>query len=543
MAGRVAGGIWILGGISVALGTLLANRSDVDWRVLGPLCAVAVIWGACRGWLLDWTRTPRWATHATMLAAVAVGSAMVAAGGGSDSVAWPTLLWLALYALYFYAPSVSFSYLIVIAAAVAAPLAYDTHDTLHNSLLGTLLVTAACGAPVAVALVVSKRGLVRRRESAEAQALTDSLTGLANHRELQRALAELNAEGAALSHYAVAVVDIDDFKAINDAAGHEYGDGVLVAVAACLRQFTEAEEVLARSGGDEFTWLMPRASATEARDRIDAVRKLLGRQRHSYRITLSAGVCDERHGNDANELIRLADAALYWSKSRGRDRCQVYDPVVVDALSPDERASRLKRSQAMLGLRALAQAIDAKDPDTLAHSERVAELVLRLALAGGWEEDSALALRDAALVHDVGKIGVDDALLHKPEKLTDAERGEVHFHAELSARITTGVLSEEQVSWVRCHHERFDGRGYPAGLIGAEIPDGAALLSVADAFDVMTSGRAYSPRRSRAEALAECHSLSGTQFSPDAVALLERVVTLKPEIVEGPVSSVEALAK
>jgi putative nucleotidyltransferase with HDIG domain len=237
-------------------------------------------------------------------------------------------------------------------------------------------------------------------------------------------------------------------------------------------------------------------------------------------VTVSAGICDTSSTTDPTQLIRLADGALYWSKARGRDQCWIYDPAVVAELSAQERAERLERSQALLGLRALARAIDAKDPATREHSERVAELVGKLAKAAGWSPEQTELLREAALVHDVGKIGVPDELLRKTGPLTPDEHGQVAEHAELSARIVEGVLTPDQVDWIRTHHERPNGEGYPDGLVAEEIPEGAALLAIADAWDVMTISRPYSSPKQVQEALEECRELVGEQFTPTAVAAL-----------------------
>ncbi len=134
--------------------------------------------------------------------------------------------------------------------------------------------------------------------------------------------------------------------------------------------------------------------------------------------------------------------------------------------------------------------------------------------------ERALLLSEAALVHDVGKIGVPDELLRKTDPLTSDERAQVADHAELSARIVEGVLRPEQVDWIRNHHERPDGEGYPDGLSVEEISEGAALLAIADAWDVMTISRPYSSRKAVDEAIKECIELNGIQFMPMAVAAL-----------------------
>jgi diguanylate cyclase (GGDEF)-like protein/putative nucleotidyltransferase with HDIG domain len=317
------------------------------------------------------------------------------------------------------------------------------------------------------------------------------------------------------------VIDIDHFKYVNDFGGHEVGDEMLTRVAHCLAEHARAEDGLGRVGGDEFAWVMPETSREQALVAVERARRLIAATAsRQYRITVSAGICDTKASTHPAQLISFADSALYWSKAHGRNRCWIYDPEVIAELSAPERVQRLERSHAILGLRELARAIDAKDPATREHSERVAELVTKLARAAGWSTERAVLLSEAALVHDVGKVAVRDDVLHKPGPLTPAERERVMEHAELAARIAENVLVAEQVEWIRTHHERPDGTGYPRGLCEAQIPEGAALLAVADAWDVMTSGRPYSKPKTVDVALAECAQLVGGQFTRDAVGAL-----------------------
>jgi putative nucleotidyltransferase with HDIG domain len=184
----------------------------------------------------------------------------------------------------------------------------------------------------------------------------------------------------------------------------------------------------------------------------------------------------------------------------------------------------------MSSVRALARAIDSKDASTRQHSERVATLAERLALRLDWEPEQAQLLHTCGLLHDVGKIGIPDEVLLKPGPLTDAEYEQVKRHAETSALIAAEVLEEEQVTWIRHHHERWDGRGYPAGLAGEAIPPGARILALADAWDVMTTSRTYKPPRPVKDAVAECRAASGTQFAPEVVdALIELLAQPAPE--------------
>jgi putative nucleotidyltransferase with HDIG domain len=239
-------------------------------------------------------------------------------------------------------------------------------------------------------------------------------------------------------------------------------------------------------------------------------------------VTISAGVCDLATAGDQSEMMRLADGALYWAKEHGRNVVYRYTPDTVPELSARERAQRLARGQALVAVRALARAIDAKDPSTREHSERVARIASRIAEELGWAPERVSAIRAAALVHDVGKIGVPDAILTKPGRLTAAEYDEVREHAARGAQIASEALHAEQVAWIRHHHERFGGGGYPEGLAGFDISEGARILALADAWDAMTSDRAYQRALEPGVALEEARRCTPSQFCPRAVGALER---------------------
>jgi diguanylate cyclase (GGDEF)-like protein len=364
---------------------------------------------------------------------------------------------------------------------------------------------------------------VEDRERLARQAATDSLTGLANHRavheRLQVEIARARRYSQALS---LAVIDVDGFKHINDVAGHEVGDAVLARIAACLQGCARDDDGLGRIGGDEFAWVFPGCDRHQAVAAVErALRAIERDEQLPMRVTISAGVCDLECAADPQQLFTLADGALYWAKAKGDNTCAAYDPHVACELSARERAARVERTQALVGLRVLARAIDAKDPLTSRHSERVSRLAAELALQSGWPVERARLLADAALVHDVGKIGVPDAVLLKEDRLTEQEYELMKGHAVLTARIAEDLLAADQIEWILGHHERPDGRGYPHGLRGPAICEGAALLALADAWDVMTLGRPYSRSMDVANALVECRALVGRQFTPGAVAALE----------------------
>jgi putative nucleotidyltransferase with HDIG domain len=223
------------------------------------------------------------------------------------------------------------------------------------------------------------------------------------------------------------------------------------------------------------------------------------------------------------ELVRLADGALYWAKRNGRGVTFRYSPAVVRALSAEEMAASAVRESSLATVRALARTVDARDPHTHDHSERVAELASAIAAELGWDASARLLLHEAALVHDVGKIGVPDEVLLKPGPLSDPERAVIAAHAAAGARIVAGAMSEEQASWIRAHHERLDGAGYPDGLAGDAIPEGARILALADAVDAMIAPRSDRRTLLPRDALRACRAASGTRFWPPAVDALAAV--------------------
>jgi diguanylate cyclase (GGDEF)-like protein len=356
---------------------------------------------------------------------------------------------------------------------------------------------------------------------------TDPLTGLANHRTFQDRLRE---EVARAERYgrqlALAILDVDHFKTINDTHGHQVGDMVLGEVARRLRQAARGGELVARIGGEEFAWLLPETGADAALAAAERARRLIAETPFPSvgSVTVSGGTCVLAAAGSADALVRFADGALYWAKGHGRDRVCPYRPDVVTVLSSHERAAWLERQQTLQGIRLLARAVDAKDPSTRRHGERVADIAVAIATALEWPAEQVARLREAGLVHDVGKIGVPDAILLKPSALTPAELDQVTAHAQIGGEMVSDVLAADQVAWVRGHHERWDGAGYPDGLAGDEIAEGARVLALADSWDVMRTGRPYRDPLTEEDALAECRRHSGSQFWPEAVVALGRLV-------------------
>ena len=367
-----------------------------------------------------------------------------------------------------------------------------------------------------IASADARDGLIER-------ASTDPLTGLANHRRfherLHAELARASRHGRPLS---VAMIDIDGFKTINDAVGHVAGDEVLKTVANRIREVMRAEATVARLGGDEIGVLLPECDIETAHAVIERARKMVCAKPIASAgiVRISAGICDNAQAGSVEQLREFADAALYWVKAHGRNQVMAYAPEAIHELSDDERATRLARSQAAIGVRALARAIDAKDPMTARHSEQVAAFASALARARDWSPDRVALLRDAAYVHDVGKLAIPDGVLGHGENFSAEEFEHAKRHSEIGAQIAAEILESEQLDWIRWHHERADGTGFPDGLSASELPDGAKLLALADAFSKLVTGSAHREPKTVDEAVAECVEQAGTKFAPEAVAAL-----------------------
>lgn len=370
------------------------------------------------------------------------------------------------------------------------------------------------------------RGNEQRLGALESMAATDSLTGLMNHRTF---FARLSTEISRAQRYrrdlTLALIDLDDFKEVNDALGHQVGDEVLVSVGTFLQSFSRGSDVVARVGGEEFAWLMPETTGRDAVRAAERARTICADETLGpiEGLTFSVGICDlAEAGGKSDEIYRLADTALYEAKRRGRNRIVLYRPSEVVEDPPESAVpSSFERDLRLQAIQSLARSLDGHAPGSWTHSERVADLAAKLAERLGWDPDRTAALREAALVHDVGKVGVPAWLLDTRATLNETDTAVLRTHTVLGATIVEDVLTEEQTAWVRHHHERWDGDGYPDGIAGGVVPDGALVIAVADAWDNLTenpSGRQTKP----VEALAHLVGEAGAEFSTEVVdALVE----------------------
>jgi diguanylate cyclase (GGDEF)-like protein/putative nucleotidyltransferase with HDIG domain len=376
------------------------------------------------------------------------------------------------------------------------------------------LAGALAGPLLAIALYQRS---VHRELEAVRLALTDPLTGLGNHRSFHERLQhDLEAAEAGETVLSLCLLDIDNFKEVNDRHGHPVGDRVLAHIARRLRQNGEAF----RLGGDEFALLLPGKGGQEAVAIAEAVlhRVATGGGSRGIAVTLSAGLAEyPQYGVDRNELLRVADAALYQAKEEGKNQVRLYRPDVQELSQLRKLAEGPDRAARLRAAASLAHAVDGRDAYTGRHSYMVGELAGRIAKRMGLPREEVELARLAGRLHDIGKLAIPEEILRKPGPLSSAERLVLERHPQIGYRMLESLGIEPVATWVLHHHERWDGRGYPDRLVEEEIPLGSRILFVADAYDAMTSDRVYRRKLSHEDAIAELERCAGAQFDPAIV--------------------------
>jgi diguanylate cyclase (GGDEF)-like protein len=362
----------------------------------------------------------------------------------------------------------------------------------------------------------------------------DSLSGLFNRR---RALEQLEMELRRAQRYegrfSVMIADIDNFKLFNDTYGHPLGDEIIKRVASLLLRRARTSDFVARFGGDEFMLILPEAYRADAKKVADSMRGALAASpyiapdgaRIPLRMSFGASSFPE-DGHDAAALIAVADANLYESKRWGGDTVTVR-PEPVSGESVDSRAFST--------LDSLVSAVDNKDHYTRRHSAQVAEFTSIIAKAIGLPAEQLESLGVASLLHDVGKIGVPDRILRKPGSLTPKEAEYMRQHPLIGSMMIMQHLPEslEVKDAVAAHHERWDGKGYPAQLLGKQIPLMARIMAVADAFSAMTTDRPYHAALDSREALDKILEGAETQFDPDLARVFVSAMSPAPAAKAG----------
>jgi diguanylate cyclase (GGDEF)-like protein len=433
-------------------------------------------------------------------------------------------VWLGLYAAYFFTPRQAAAQLAFMAVAYLAVLVatapLDVVAAGWLTLMGMLF-------PAAGLLRVVRDGVTQLVARLSQAALTDTLTGLNNRMALDRELhAEVDHALASGERLGVVIGDLDYFKTVNDRLGHRAGDEALVLAGRVLLRHRRAGDSIARTGGEEFTILLPRASEHEAYLVAERMRAAVEREFDGdpAALTFSFGIATyPDHGGSADAVLEAADQALYAAKALGRNRCVIFNPEISAIFAPE--AGRGADEVQLATLLSLAEALDLRDTGTADHSRTVGRYCGLIAAQLGLAPERVRRIEVAGILHDIGKIGLPDAILQKPGPLGTAEFAEIRTHPEIGAQILSGRGLEDLREWVLAHHERPDGKGYPRGLADPDIPLEAKILAVADSYEAMTADRVYRAGIEERAARAELLRCAGEQFDSRVVAAFLAVLS------------------
>ncbi|MCE5287138.1 MAG: transporter substrate-binding domain-containing protein [Pelosinus sp.] len=330
----------------------------------------------------------------------------------------------------------------------------------------------------------------------------DSLTNLYNRTFFEQQFKSL--ENAALG---IVVLDVDGLKLVNDTFGHEQGDALLIRAADVLRLcFADKLHIISRIGGDEFVVLWPDAAEEKLHAVYQQLNQLLAEKNKAQDtevpLHISMGYALSSVDNlPTNELFRLADNRMYRDKLHR------------------------KKSVRSNILRTLKQMLAERDFITSGHANRMQDLIKSLAIACAKKDADLADLELFAEFHDIGKVGIPDRILNKPDKLTADEHKEMQTHSEIGYRIAKSSQELSPIAdWILKHHEAWDGSGYPLGLLGTDIPLACRMLAIIDTYDAITNDRPYRKAASRKTALAEIERCAGTQFDPELVKKFSELI-------------------
>lgn len=326
----------------------------------------------------------------------------------------------------------------------------------------------------------------------------DQLTGVYNRRFFEEEIKRLDSiRNLPIS---LVMIDVNGLKLINDAFGHKKGDDLLIKIAQAIKDSCREGEIVARYGGDEFVMLLPKTTVEAAGkivERIKAKSDIKNKNEPIY-LSFAAGIATKTEPEqDIFEILKQADDIMYEKKLHE---------------SPYTRGNLIK---------ILIKALYNKNNLEEEHGKRVSIMSVKIGESLGYDEEKLDRLKTLGLIHDIGKVGIEEDTLNKKESLTTQEWKNIKKHTEIGYRIISEIEEMADLAkYVLLHHERYDGKGYPKKISGKDIPEFARIIAVVDAFDTMTNDTAYRKRMTTEEAVKELKKNSGTQFDPEIIDVL-----------------------
>jgi len=472
-----------------------------------------------------------WAYQLILAAGTVLISAAIYFSGETASAYVALYVLAALYASYFFSRLAAAGQIALIGLAygivLSAQDAPGSPVARWLTIIGTLI---AAGGMVRALRERVERLIEQLRDAAR----TDVLTGLFNRRGFEELFeTELERSQRNQRPMSLLVGDLDRFKSLNDRFGHKKGDEALQIVSKVLRTHKRKIDTAARIGGEEFAVIVPEAGEHDAYILAERLR-LKVRQafsEHEAGMTISFGVATfPKHGATNESLLISGDQALYAAKELGRDRSVIHNPEIASALA-SAASRRLAQKEAYLStVLALAEALDIRASGTTEHSQRVGRYAEMTARELELPAEAVDRVRIGGVLHDIGTIGVADSVLGQPGPLGSEDWAEVKKHPEVGARMLESATVEDISVWIRSHHERPDGTGYPSGLSGEDIPLEARILAVADAYEAMTADRPHRSKLTPAAARERLLAGAGTQFDGDVVEALLRALDRQGQI-------------
>ena len=540
---RAQGFIMASAGLLGYVGVLLPHDPGYNELGLMAIQGTAIVGGAMLMLLGD--MVPRWLLKINPPISTVMTSAAIYFSGDPTSAYVLFYFWACIYAFYFFSWREALFNVVWVCAnysavvgIMGAPDAGFANSGIEHHLVMTVGTMTVAGASL-----IALRGRVDQLfERLTDAARTDVLTGLCNRVGLQESLErELERATPEQRPVSILMLDLDRFKQVNEKWGVDVGDQLLRQTAELLNSETRLIDTVARSGGEEFTIILPETEQhraflfaeellTTLRDSSESSANGNGNGNvngsgSSPSLTGSVGVATyPAHAGDVTSLLASADRALYAAKALGRDRAVIYSPEVTQTLGAVAGKRSVEDQAQLATVLSLAEALDQRDASTSKHSQTVGRLCEMMAVELGLPEERVQRIRLAGVLHDIGKIGVPDSILRKPGPLTSEEIAHMRRHPELGARILSGSEMDDIRDWILAHHERPDGQGYPKGLSAGDIPIEASILAVADAYEAMTADRVYRAALGPEKARQELLDCAGTQFDPMVVEALLRAI-------------------